>query len=291
MMNKDTFIQLKEKAKDWPLIGDLLDPKAKIALVRLSGVIADGSSGRDARINYKTFAPLLEEAFETSDIKAVALVINSPGGSPAQSELVGKEIRRLSAQHEVPVLVFVEDVAASGGYWIACAGDEIYACATSIVGSIGVISASFGFQDLIEKYGVERRLHTSGTDKSFLDPFSPEKPSDVSKLKDIQHALHDQFIKWVESRRGEKMDDPKGNKLFEGGFWLAQQAKDYGLIDGIGHIDEILRNKFGKRLNVIEIVPDRGFFASLLGGGVSLNIADKSLETLKDRQISSRFGL
>ena len=185
-----------------PIIGGIFKPKPRVSVIRLSGVIADSGPGRPG-ISHNKYEKYIEHAFDEFDLKAVLLVINSPGGSPAQSALIGDQIRRLSEEREVPVYAFVEDVAASGGYWLACAAEEIYANETSIIGSIGVISASFGFKELIEKHGVERRLHTSGKNKSFMDPFMAEKPADVKRLKELQWDLHETFIGWVKDRRGD----------------------------------------------------------------------------------------
>ena len=196
MSVKTKVCEICDTLGNLPLIGGLLKPKPRVSVIRLSGVIADSGPGRGG-ISHHRYEKSIFYAFEEFDLQAVLLVINSPGGSPAQSSLIGDQIRRLSEEKEVPVYAFVEDVAASGGYWLACAADEIYANETSIVGSIGVISASFGFKDVIEKYGIERRVHTSGKNKSFMDPFKDEKPADVKRLKGIQWELHETFIGWV----------------------------------------------------------------------------------------------
>lgn len=279
----------RAKLDSIPVISNILKPKPTVAVVRLSGVIAD-SSGRKQTINYKSFAPLLDDAFDTFNLKAVALVINCPGGSPAQSELIGKAIRALASEKDVPVYAFVEDVAASGGYWLACAADEIYACDTSIVGSIGVISASFGLQDLIERYGVERRVHTSGKDKSFLDPFMSEKPADVKRLKALQKDLHAKFIDWVKSRRDKKL---KGDdkELFEGALWLADTALDYGLIDGKAELQSFLKDKYGDEVKLIPYGPEKGLLSSLLGGEAKASLPDDALATIEARSIWARYGL
>ena len=175
-----------------------------VSVVRLEGVIASGGMVRSSALNDAGIAPLIERAFSKGKPSAVALALNSPGGSPVQSSLISGRIRRLSEERKVPVFAFVEDLAASGGYWIACAADEIFVDPSSIVGSIGVISASFGFHDLLKRSGIERRVHTAGEDKSILDPFLPEKESDVSRLEELQSELHRTFIQHVTDRRGEQ---------------------------------------------------------------------------------------
>ena len=231
-----------------PIIGGILKPKPRVAVIRLSGVISDGGAGRST-ISHHRFEKAIAGAFEEYDLKAVLLVINSPGGSPAQSALVGDQIRRLADDNDVPVYAFVEDVAASGGYWLACAADEIYANETSIVGSIGVISSGFGMKELIEKYGVERRVHTSGKNKSFLDPFADEKPADVKRLKDIQWDLHETFIGWVKERRGDKLKG-KDADLFDGRFWTGKQAMELGLIDGFKRIETFCQGQVRREYQI-----------------------------------------
>src|SRR6185295_15691782 len=204
-----------------------------VPVVRLSGVIASGGLLGNRGLSIETVAPLLKRAFDTKGAKAVALTINSPGGSPAQSALIGQRIRLLAREKGVKVIAFVEDVAASGGYWLACAADEIIVDPNSIVGSIGVISAGFGFQDLIARFGVERRLHTSGERKSMLDPFRPETPEDVERLHRLQAEIHEGFKGWVRERRAGKL---KGDDamLFSGEFWTGRRGLDLGLVDGLG---------------------------------------------------------
>lgn len=213
-----------------------------VAVVRLQGAIA--ATGR-GMLNDQSVGPLLERAFTKGKPDAVALVINSPGGSPAQSSLIGARIRRLAEEKEVPVYAFVEDVAASGGYWIAAAADEIWLDATSIVGSIGVISASFGFHELMERQGIERRVYTAGKDKSLLDPFRPERPEDVERLKGLQAQLHETFKGHITARRGAKL--PEDRDLYTGEVWIGQQGIDVGLADGIGHVAPVMKEKFGDK--------------------------------------------
>ncbi|MEZ5814781.1 MAG: S49 family peptidase [Alphaproteobacteria bacterium] len=272
-----------------PLIGGLLKPKPRVSVLRLSGVIADAGPGRSG-ISHHRYEKSIEQAFDEFDLKAVLLVINSPGGSPAQSALIGDQIRRLADEKDVPVYAFVEDVAASGGYWLACAADEIYANETSIVGSIGVISASFGFKDLIEKYGVERRVHTSGKNKSFMDPFTDEKPTDVKRLKDIQWDLHETFIGWVKDRRGEKIKG-KDSDLFDGRFWTAKTALDLGLVDGFSSAKRFAKAKFGDDIKFAEFGPEKKLVSSLLGSHIKSSIADDTIEALERKAIWGRYGV
>src|ERR1700686_1343324 len=207
---------------------------AVVPVVRLSGVIGAVTPLRPG-MSLAGVARTLERAFATKNAKAVALVINSPGGSPVQSRQIYLRIRQLAAEKKLPVLVFVEDVAASGGYMIACAGDEIFCDPSSILGSIGVVGGSFGFQELIKKIGVERRLYTSGEHKAMLDPFLPENPDDVDRLKKLHREIHDDFIALVKSRRAGKLAGPQ-DELFSGAYWTGRRALELGLVDAIGDL-------------------------------------------------------
>ncbi|MBC3194432.1 S49 family peptidase [Pseudonocardia sp. C8] len=214
-----------------------------VSVVRLQGVISAQAAPVPRHVvNASALDKVLERAFAPDRLAAVALVINSPGGSPTQSQLIADRIRGLAGEKGVPVLAFCEDVAASGGYWLACAADEIYACTTSIVGSIGVISAGFGLDGLIEKWGVTRRLHTAGGAKSRLDPFLPEKEEDVAWLTDLQEQLHERFVGWVRERRGDRL--ATGAELFDGEVWLGERARELGLVDGIGTAQDVLAERF-----------------------------------------------
>ncbi|MFR9803271.1 S49 family peptidase [Pseudonocardia sp. RS010] len=214
-----------------------------VPLVRLHGVITPqpGPLAR-AVINATSAEKVLERAFGTERVVAVGLLVNSPGGSPTQSALVADRIRGLAAEHEVPVLAFCEDVAASGGYWLACAADEIYAHPTSIVGSIGVISSGFGLEGFIQRFGIERRLHTAGESKSRLDPFLPEKEEDVAWLRGVQDELHTLFRDWVVERRGDRLTG--GDELFTGEVWTGARAVELGLVDGLGTARSVLTQRF-----------------------------------------------
>jgi len=222
-------------------LGD--EGRSVVSLVRLHGVITP-TTGPVPRsvINSVSTEKVLERAFERDRLAAVALLINSPGGSPTQSALVADRIRGLAAEHDVPVLAFCEDVAASGGYWLACAADEIYAHATSIVGSIGVISQSFGLEGLLQRIGVERRLYTAGEAKSRLDPFLPEKPEDVVWLRGLQDQLHELFREWVVARRGDRLST--STELFDGEVWTGARAVELGLVDGLGTARGVLAERF-----------------------------------------------
>lgn len=274
---------------DVPVIGGILKPKPKVAILRFSGVIADSGMKRGG-ISHHKYRASIEDAFDVFDLKAVALIINSPGGSPAQSQLLGDHIRRLADEKEVPVYAFIEDVAASGGYWLACAADEIYAVQSSIAGSIGVISASFGFQDLIARHGVERRVHTSGKEKGFLDPFLEEKPGDVKRLKGLQSELHEIFKDWVRERRGDRLKGPDAD-LFEGQFWAADKALELGVIDGIGEARSFAKEKFGEDIRFAEFGPERGLVASLVGTDVKADLPREIADLIEDRAVWGRYGL
>ena len=251
-----------------------------VNVVRLQGAITTAGRGLDD----PSLAPVLQKAFTKGKPKAVALQINCPGGSPVQSSLIAARIRRLSDEHDVPVIAFVEDVAASGGYWLACAADEIYADAGSLVGSIGVISAGFGFHELIDRYGVERRVHTAGTSKSMLDPFRPEKPEDVQKLEGWLTDLHEIFMSYVKSRREALLDDDPA--IFSGEVWIGRKAQDKGLIDGIGHLVPVMKAMHGDDVKFRRYGPKRSLFARL--GAL---IAGEAVGMVEDRSAFARYGL
>ena len=275
-----------------PYLGEFLEPTDKVAVLRLAGVIADSSMMRRAGINFQKFREPIEKAFEISRLKAIALVINSPGGAPAQCSLIGDMIRSLSKEKSVPVFAFIEDVAASGGYWLACAGEEIYAQETSIVGSIGVISSGFGFDEFIKKYDVSRRIHTSGRDKSFMDPFRPEKADDVSRLKNIQAGMHESFKDWVKDRRGGRLRGTE-DELMEGAFWTGKDALERGLVDGIGNVVSVIKDKYGEDIKFIDCSPEKkSFLASFLpfGNEAQLDIG-AIVEAAEEKTLWGRFGL
>jgi len=260
----------------------------RVNVVRLHGAIGMSQPLRSS-LTAKDLEPQLEKAF-TKNLAAVALSINSPGGSPVQSALIHARIRSLAEEFKVPVYVFCEDVAASGGYWLACAGDEIYADESSIVGSIGVISAGFGFVEAIAKLGVERRVHTSGENKSILDPFQPQKQDDVDRLLSLQKDIHTAFKALVRSRRGNKLKGDEA-EMFSGAFWAGRQALELGLIDGIGHMHEVLKQKFGDKLVMKNIVASPGWGLKRLGFGTFAELPAAAIETLETRAIWAKFGL
>jgi signal peptide peptidase SppA len=263
-----------------------------VPVVRLSGVIASGGLLGGRGLAIESVAPLLKRAFETRGARAVALSLNSPGGSPVQSALIAQRIRLHAAEKRLPVIAFVEDVAASGGYWLACAADEIIADPSSIVGSIGVISAGFGFQGLIARIGVERRVHTSGENKSMLDPFRPEQPEDVERLKRLQAEIHDGFKDWVRERRGKKLNGDEAI-LFSGEFWTARRGIELGLVDGFGELRATLQARYGEKVHLPVIGPRRRLlsrFGLRTGAGVDM-ISPATLAALEERVLWQRFGL
>jgi signal peptide peptidase SppA len=272
---------------------------AVVPVVRLSGVIGAVTPLRPG-MSLAGVAKTLERAFATKNAKAVALVINSPGGSPVQSRQIYLRIRQLAAEKKLPVLVFVEDVAASGGYMIACAGDEIFCDPSSILGSIGVVGGSFGFQELIRKIGVERRLYTAGAHKAMLDPFLPENPDDVARVKALQREIHAIFIALVKGSRGGRL---KGDDdvLFTGEYWAGETSVSLGLADAIGDLRSTLRARFGDKVLMPVIAPATGLLSGLFGrksagagalsqleGGAGL--PDELISALETRAIWAKFG-
>ncbi|MDU8944026.1 S49 family peptidase [Ovoidimarina sediminis] len=252
-----------------------------VPVIRLQGMIA--SMARGTALNDTGLAPLIEKAFSKGKPAAVALTINSPGGSPAQSSLIAARIRRLADEKKIKVYAFVEDVAASGGYWLATAADEIWVDQNSVVGSIGVISAGFGFHEFISRHGVERRLYTAGKSKSMLDPFQPEKPEDVARLKEIQGQIHDTFIDHVKTRRGARLAE---EDLFTGEIWVGQAAVDKGLADGIGHVVPKMKEVFGDKVRLVPFQQRRPLLARF---GASLG--DDLLGLVEEHAARARFGL
>ena len=260
-----------------------------VHVVRLHGTIGIGTPFKPP-LTMEGLAGTLERAFARKGIAAVALIINSPGGAAVQSALIHARIRALSTEKNIPVFAFCEDVAASGGYWLACAGDEIYADSSSIVGSIGVIAAGFGFVDAIRKLGIERRVHTAGESKSVLDPFQPEKSEDVERLKSLQRDVHEDFKALVRSRRNGKLRGEDA-ELFSGAFWSGRQALALGLIDGIGHMRDILRARFGDRTEFKLIARPAGWGLRRLGFGTVIDPASGLIDAMEIRALWGRFGL
>ena len=262
--------------------------KKIVSHLRLTGVIGNIGKFRQG-IEYSGQEDIIKKAFSVKKALAVAITINSPGGSPVQSHLIYKFIREQAKKNKKKVIIFTEDVAASGGYLIACSGDEIYANSSSIIGSIGVISASFGFKNLIEKIGVQRRVYTAGKNKSTLDPFLDEKEEDINRLKNIQLELHQDFIDVVEESRGSKLNKNSGIELFSGEFWTGKKSKELGLIDGLGNADQILREKFGDEVEIKKFGKPKGWLAKKLSS--SQDHADKLISILEERSIWQRYGL
>jgi signal peptide peptidase SppA len=268
-----------------------------IPVVRLQGVIMTGGSQFRPTLNIATVAPMLEKAFSRKDAPAVAISINSPGGSPVQSRLIYQRIRALAEEKNKKVLMFVEDVAASGGYMIALAGDEIFADPTSIVGSIGVVSGGFGFPELLRKIGVERRVYTAGENKVILDPFQPEKEGDIEYLKTLQLEIHKVFIDMVKMRRGSRLADDA--TIFSGLFWTGTRGLDLGLVDGLGEMRETLKRRYGEKTRLELVGGGRNMFGRRLPGVVHSGAAGEIgagavaglAEGLEEKALWSRYGL
>lgn len=256
-----------------------LKPKPLVAVVRLQGMIAAGGRG----LSDAALAPVLERAFRKGRPAALALAINSPGGSPAQTALISARIRRLSAERKVPVYAFVEDVAASGGYWLATAAEQIFIDDSSVIGSIGVISASFGFHELLARQGIERRVHTAGGSKSFLDPFKPEKPEDVARLTALQEPIHQRFIAEVKARRGARLAE---GDLFTGEVWVGAQAVAVGLVDGIAHLVPKMKEIHGPDVRFAASGPKRSLLQRF-GASVLSELA----MSIEERALWARYGL
>ena len=255
--------------------------------IKLNGVIGNVGKFKQG-IDFSGQEEIITKAFSIKKAQCVAITINSPGGSPVQSHLIFNLIRQQAKKNKKKVLVFAEDVAASGGYLIACAGDEIYANSSSIIGSIGVIYSSFGFTELIKKIGVERRVHTAGKNKSTLDPFLEEKTEDIDRLKKIQLDLHKDFIELVEKSRGTKLKKTEV-QLFSGEFWSGTKAKDLGLIDGIGDANQILKEKFGDDVVIKKFEKSKGWLSKKLSS--SNDQLDQLANILDEKSIWQRYGL
>jgi len=262
--------------------------KKIVSHIKLNGVIGNVGKFKQG-IDFAGQEEIIKKAFSLKKISAVAISINSPGGSPVQSHLLYKFIRQQSEKKKVKVIVFAEDVAASGGYLIACAGDEIYANSSSIVGSIGVIYSAFGFKDLIKKIGVDRRVHTAGKNKSTLDPFLEEKKEDIDRLKNIQLDLHKDFIKVVEDSRGSKLKKDLGVELFSGEFWSGRKSKELGLVDGIGNVNDVLREKFGENVVIKKFEKSKGWLSKKLSASNNGQL-DQLVNILEERSIWQRYG-
>ena len=273
-----------------------------VPVVRLTGVIGFATPLRPG-LSIGGIAKTLDRAFGVRNAKAVALAINSPGGSAVQSHLIFRRIRALAEEKKLPVIAFVEDVAASGGYMIACAADEIVCDPASIVGSIGVIGATFGFPEAMKKLGIERRIYTAGEHKSMLDPFLAENEEDVARLKTIQRDIHDMFIGLVRERRGGRLTAPE-KTMFSGEYWVAKTAKDFGLVDQLGDVRSFLRQRFGEDVMMPPIAPERSLFGRRTPGVAGIaperlldhaidrhGLIDEIISAVESRAIWARFGL
>ncbi len=262
-------------------------------MVRLHGMVAGSDSLVSRTLSLGKCANLLDKAFAYKKAPAVAIIVNSPGGSPVQSHLIFKRIRDLAKEKNKKVLVFVEDVAASGGYMIACAGDEIFADPSSVVGSIGVVSASFGFPELLKKIGVERRVHTAGKNKVVLDPFQPEKKEDVERLESLQLEIHQTFIDLVKVRRAEKLSDD--SDLFTGMFWSGKKSVELGLVDELNDVRSVIKTRFGDDAKLRLIAPPRNLLGYKTSLGVTSNVVytavDSAFMVAEERALWQRYGL
>ncbi|MBS7590321.1 S49 family peptidase [Ancylobacter defluvii] len=297
MATASLFTQLRRHMA--PILpASLRDDAAIVPVVRLAGTIGVGTPLRPA-LTLAGVAKSLDKAFAVKGAKAVALVINSPGGAPAQSHLIYKRIRDLAAEKHLPVIAFVEDVAASGGYMLACAADEIVADPFSIVGSIGVVSAGFGFDKALEKLGIDRRVYTAGERKVMLDPFQPEKAEDVERLKSLQKDIHAVFAGLVRARRGDVLTADE-TTLFSGEFWTAEQAQEFGLVDSIGDLRAFLRARYGEKVVTPLIQSGGGLFGRRVPGvgaqaesaaAIGAGFADEIVQAAEARALWGRFGL
>lgn len=265
-----------------------------IPVIRMHGAIMAGGSQFRPALNLATCAPLLDKAFAMKEAPVVAITLNSPGGSPVQSRMIHNRIRQLAEEKNKKVIIFVEDVAASGGYMIALAGDEIIADPTSIVGSIGVVSGGFGFPEMLKKIGVERRVYTAGQNKAILDPFQPEKEGDIEYLKSLQLEIHNVFIDMVKMRRGSKLkDDPA---IFSGLFWSGMRGVDLGLIDGLGDMRDVLRRRYGDKVKLQLVSGARSFLGKKLPGvdlqahSIAASAASGLADVAEEKAMWARYG-
>ena len=276
-------------------------PAPVVAVVQLAGII--GRLGPFQRgLSLTGLAGILERAFKREGAKAVAVVVNSPGGSPVQSALIARRIRSLAAQHGLPVYAFAEDVAASGGYWLLTAGDEIWADESSIIGSIGVVAGGFGFPEALNRLGVERRLYAAGEHKAALDPFQPEKPGEVDHLRRILEDTHEAFRRQVRERRQGKLKGSE-DELFSGRFWGGRAALQLGLVDGLGDLRTVMREKLGDKVRLKLVGDGRRWWrrrlalpvvraaADGLDGWAPADFASGLIAAVEERLLWNRFGL
>ena len=270
----------------------------KVAVLRLSGIIAASGRPVSGGLSLASLDQSIRRAFSMRGVKAIGLAINSPGGSPVQSALISRRIRTLASEKGLPIFAFVEDVAASGGYWLACAADEIFADSNSIVGSIGVISSGFGFQEAIHRIGIERRVYSQGKHKAILDPFKAEDPEGIAMLKEIQKEIYEGFIEHVQDRRGKRLTGDR-ESLFSGDVWTGKRALELGLIDGLGDLHSIARERFGEEVRIKVIDAPKNWFRRRMGVGQSglrnghfpADFIDKLWCQVEARALWSKYGL
>ncbi|MCX4083550.1 S49 family peptidase [Rickettsia hoogstraalii] len=268
------------------------DSKEVIAVLRLSGVIGKVSTMQSG-LTLESLNELIEKAFKIKKLKALCLIINSPGGSPVQSELIAKRIRDLAKENKIKIYSFIEDMAASGGYWLACSGDRIYASYSSVIGSIGVVSSGFGFHEAINKLGIERRVYTEGKNKAILDPFKPINKEDLKIIKDLQKQVYEHFVEYVKTRRVGKLTQ-QDEILFNGEFWAGQTALDYGLIDGIGDMYSIMKEKFGDNIKFQYLCAKQPWLKKKLGMGSKIltdNLANSLIDAVENKIINDKFDI
>ena len=272
-----------------------ISKKSIIGIVKLMGIISTESRlGSRGGLNLNDLSDSLTKAFSFKNVKAIVLLVNSPGGSPVQSALIANRVRDLAKEKEIPVYCFIEDLAASGGYWLSCAADKIYAMESSIIGSIGVITSGFGAVEAIKKIGIERRVYSQGKNKGLLDPFLPEKKDDVKQILKIQKDLHLQFINWVKKRRGKRLK-AKDEVLFNAGVWSGAKAKELGLIDGIGDYYNVMKNIFGDEIKFKDFSKKTSWFKQKFLSNSNVNntdnIIDSLIKNVEERIIWSKYGL
>ncbi len=268
------------------------DSKEVIAVLRLSGVIGKVSTMQSG-LTLESLNELIEKAFKIKKLKALCLIINSPGGSPVQSELIAKRIRDLAKENKIKIYSFIEDMAASGGYWLACSGDRIYASYSSVIGSIGVVSSGFGFHEAINKLGIERRVYTEGKNKAILDPFKPINKEDLKIIKDLQKQVYEHFVEYVKTRRIGKLTQ-QDEILFNGEFWAGQTALDYGLIDGIGDMYSVMKEKFGDNIKFQYLCAKQPWLKKKLGMGSKIltdNLANSLIDAVENKIINDKFDI
>lgn len=266
-----------------------LRPPPLVHVLRLSGVIGGRAGPFQSGLSLSGLAGVIERAFQPKRLAAVALAINSPGGSPVQSSLICQRIRALADEKKVPVFAFAEDVAASGGYWLALAADELFVDENSIIGSIGVVAAGFGFQELIERWGIERRIYTQGSRKAMLDPFRPENPDDVARVTELQTDIHESFKALVRRRRAGKLTAPE-EQLFNGDVWTGRRAVALGLADGIGELRQVMRARFGDKVRLRAVGAQKSWLRRQLRIGDPNAWADALLDAVEQRALWRRFG-